>query len=146
LGEVVHTLVADSVDQLLNHDYRMRIDPSDPPAHDVHQARVATRRLRSNLKMLHSILDPRWVEETGADLEWLGTALLTQELLTTAERTGCSVEELQRSILHRAELVYDVSCSALGEWAWVSLSPRYAGCSDNNETVLADSRRYGHWL
>jgi hypothetical protein len=64
----------------------------------------------------------------------------------TAERTGCSVEKLQRSILHELKLVHDLWWSALGERARHSLSLRYAGRSDNTETVLVDSRRYDHRL
>lgn len=41
----------------------------------IHQARVATRRLRSNLKTVAAVLDPVWVRHTRDDLQWLGSAL-----------------------------------------------------------------------
>ena len=44
-----------------------------PP--DVHKARVATRRLRSNLKTLEAVLDPVWTRHVRGDLKWLGSAL-----------------------------------------------------------------------
>jgi len=44
---------------------------------------------------------------TRMPLQWQGAvALLAQELLITAEITGCSVEDLQRSILLGMELQY----------------------------------------
>jgi CHAD domain-containing protein len=41
----------------------------------VHQARVATRRLRSDLKTLAPVLDPVWVGHTRDELKWLGDVL-----------------------------------------------------------------------
>jgi CHAD domain-containing protein len=45
----------------------------DPEA--VHQARVATRRLRSDLRTLHDFLDPDWAQHLRAELRWLGAEL-----------------------------------------------------------------------
>ncbi len=75
LGEVVRACIIDGLDRLLDHDYRLRLDPADPPAHDVHQARVATRRLRSDLKLYRPVLDPVWLSHTRADLKWLAMML-----------------------------------------------------------------------
>jgi CHAD domain-containing protein len=41
----------------------------------VHRMRVATRRLRSALKVASRLLDAAWVDETRAELEWLGSVL-----------------------------------------------------------------------
>jgi CHAD domain-containing protein len=38
----------------------------------VHQARVATRRLRSDLRTFRSLLDERWGTELSDELRWLG--------------------------------------------------------------------------
>ncbi|HWE69555.1 MAG TPA: CYTH and CHAD domain-containing protein [Acidimicrobiales bacterium] len=75
LGEVVQASLADALDRILDHDYRLRVDPSDLQPEDVHQARVATRRLRSDLKSFGSILDPVWLGHTRAELKWLGERL-----------------------------------------------------------------------
>jgi CHAD domain-containing protein len=72
LADLVCSSIADGLNRLLDHDYRMRLDPSDPPVEDVHQARVATRRLRSNLKTFRPVLDPVWLGHTRAQLKWLG--------------------------------------------------------------------------
>jgi CHAD domain-containing protein len=45
----------------------------DPEA--VHQARVATRRLRSDLGMLHEFVDRQWSMHLRAELRWLGAEL-----------------------------------------------------------------------
>ena len=75
LGDVVRATVAEGLDRLLEHDYSLRLDPAHLEAHDVHQARVATRRLRSNLKLFGPILDPVWLDHTRRELRWLGDAL-----------------------------------------------------------------------
>ncbi len=41
----------------------------------VHQLRVATRRLRSELRLLRPLLQSRWCDSVSKDLSWLGTAL-----------------------------------------------------------------------
>jgi CHAD domain-containing protein len=41
----------------------------------VHQARVATRRLRSDLKTFGAVLDPVWLTHTREDLKWVGATL-----------------------------------------------------------------------
>jgi CHAD domain-containing protein len=53
---------------------------ADPPTRrgdgeGVHAMRVATRRLRSSLKEAKQLLEPGWVDEVRAELEWLGSAL-----------------------------------------------------------------------
>jgi CHAD domain-containing protein len=75
VGDVVGTSIVAALGRLLDNDYRMRLDPSDPLVEGVHQARVATRRLRSDLKLFGSVLDPSWVAHVRAELKWLGEAL-----------------------------------------------------------------------
>ncbi len=75
LGETVKSCIAGALNRLLNHDYRLRLESIDPQVEDVHQARVATRRLRSDLKVLHSAVDPAWVARTRSELKWLGQVL-----------------------------------------------------------------------
>lgn len=74
-GDLVTAALTDGLERLLAHDYRMRLDGPGVDPHDVHQARVATRRLRSNLKLFEPVLDPVWVAHTRAELRWLGEIL-----------------------------------------------------------------------
>ncbi|MGH9018168.1 MAG: CHAD domain-containing protein, partial [Acidimicrobiales bacterium] len=46
-----------------------------PPSEVIHQARVAARRLRSDLLTLRPVLDHLWIDHTRAELAWLGTVL-----------------------------------------------------------------------
>jgi len=75
LGAVVTASLAHGLERILDHDYILRLHRSDPPPHAVHQARVATRRLRSDLKTVRSTLDPVWLDHTRAELQWLGGVL-----------------------------------------------------------------------
>jgi CHAD domain-containing protein len=75
MGDVVLASLRAGLDRLIAHDWQLRLDPAQPPAEDVHQARVATRRLRSDLKTFGAVLDPLWLRHVRNDLKWLGTAL-----------------------------------------------------------------------
>jgi CHAD domain-containing protein len=70
--EVVHRAIGRSVVQLMEHlpAARLGIEPEG-----VHQARVATRRLRSDLRTFHPLLDPTWTAQLQPELRWLGGAL-----------------------------------------------------------------------
>jgi CHAD domain-containing protein len=57
---------------LSNHDPLVRTS-GDPEA--VHQARVATRKLRSHLRTFGPLLDVEWTDPLRTELGWLGLAL-----------------------------------------------------------------------
>jgi CHAD domain-containing protein len=71
-GQAISAALARSVAHLLRHDAVVRID-TDPEG--VHQARVATRRLRSDLRTFRELLDPVWTDSLREELRWLGNAL-----------------------------------------------------------------------
>jgi len=71
-GDVVRRAIAASVVRLIRHDPVVRLD-TDPEG--VHQARVATRRLRSDLRTFGSLLDPTWAAELRDELGWLASVL-----------------------------------------------------------------------
>jgi CHAD domain-containing protein len=75
LGSVVQQSILGALDRILDHDYRLRLSPADPPTHAVHQARVACRRLRSDLKTFGPLLDPVWLDHTTTELRWMGNVL-----------------------------------------------------------------------
>lgn len=60
------------VDSLLTHDPGTRLG-SDPE--DLHQMRVATRRLRAYLRAARPMLEREWAEALREELGWLGRAL-----------------------------------------------------------------------
>jgi CHAD domain-containing protein len=69
---VVRQAFAASMIRLLRHDVVIRLD-ADPEG--VHQARVATRRLRSDLRTFKKLLDEAWVADLVEDLRWLADRL-----------------------------------------------------------------------
>jgi CHAD domain-containing protein len=71
-GDVLRRAIAASVVRLILHDPVMRLD-ADPEG--VHQARVATRRLRSDLRTFAPLLEPTWAGPLREELGWLGGIL-----------------------------------------------------------------------
>jgi CHAD domain-containing protein len=87
LADVVQLSIAQGLNQLLINDVRLRLNPLDLPAHAIHQARVATRRLRSDLKTFSTVLNPAWLSRTTTELRWFGNALgQVRDLDVLAER------------------------------------------------------------
>jgi CHAD domain-containing protein len=75
LRTLVQRTLQSDYERLLDFDVYLRLDPDDPPERAIHQARVATRRLRSDLKTFGPVLDPVWLRHTRAELKWMGMEL-----------------------------------------------------------------------
>jgi CHAD domain-containing protein len=71
-GDVIRRALSTSVIRLLRHDPGVRLGID---AEDVHQARVATRRLRSDLRTFQPLLDRDWANSLREDLRWVGGEL-----------------------------------------------------------------------
>jgi CHAD domain-containing protein len=72
VGELVRCAIADAVSRLMRHDPGVRLG-EDPE--DVHQARVATRRLSSYLRCASSLLERDWERSLRAELRWIADLL-----------------------------------------------------------------------
>ncbi|HKC20642.1 MAG TPA: CYTH and CHAD domain-containing protein [Candidatus Dormibacteraeota bacterium] len=70
--DVIRNAIAESVAALLHHDPLVRTG-RDPEA--VHQARVATRKLRSHLRTFAPLLEVEGTEPLRAELGWLALSL-----------------------------------------------------------------------
>jgi len=70
--DVIRNAIAESVASLLHHDPLVRTG-RDPEA--IHQARVATRKLRSHLRTFGPLLDAEWTEPLRSELGWLALSL-----------------------------------------------------------------------
>src|ERR1700674_1879281 len=70
--DVIRSVIAQSVAALLYHDPLVRTS-GDPEA--VHQARVATRKLRSHLRTFGPLLDQEWTDPLRSELGWLALSL-----------------------------------------------------------------------
>lgn len=92
--EVVRAAMSRSVLQILGHDLGVRLG-DDPEA--VHQARVATRRLRSDLRTYGPLLEPSWSEELSRQLKGVADALGgvrdTDVLLGRLQRSVAGLDE-----------------------------------------------------
>lgn len=71
-GDVVRAALADGTRRLVLADPHARLGIDDE---GVHQARVATRRLRSDLRTFRPLLDAAWVADLRDELGWLADAL-----------------------------------------------------------------------
>lgn len=72
VADVVRDALAGSVRKLREHEQGARRGGDDE---DVHQARVAVRRMRSDLRTFGAFLDRDWTTELRAELRWLGGEL-----------------------------------------------------------------------
>jgi CHAD domain-containing protein len=72
MPEVVAAAVGRGYLRLIEHDLALRLG-EDPE--DVHQARVATRRLRSDLRTFRPLLERAWYGDSQTELGWLADLL-----------------------------------------------------------------------
>ncbi|HVN60212.1 MAG TPA: CYTH and CHAD domain-containing protein [Gaiellaceae bacterium] len=70
--EALRAALRDQLSLILAHDPGTRLGTD---AEDLHQLRVATRRLRAFLRASRSFVDEQWAEELRAELGWLGSEL-----------------------------------------------------------------------
>ena len=71
-GNVVRRAIALSTIRLIRHDPVVRLDTD---SEGVHQARVATRRLRSDLRTFRPLVDEAWSSALRDELGWLADLL-----------------------------------------------------------------------
>jgi len=92
LRAVIKESLDANVTRLLQHDTLMRV--RDEPE-DVHQARVASRRLRTDLRTFRSVVDPGWRAGIRDDVRWLadhlGRVRDADVLLARLSRAAASV-------------------------------------------------------
>lgn len=72
VGDVVQVAITTAVQRLQTHDPLVRLDAGPV---GVHQARVAMRRLRSDLRTFRDLVDADWVATFSGDLKWLADEL-----------------------------------------------------------------------
>jgi CHAD domain-containing protein len=117
-GDVVRAALAASVAQLIAHDPGVRL--GDDPE-DVHQARVATRRLRSSLRTFRDLLEGDWTKSLRTELRALGrdlggvrdTEVLLDRLRERVERLSPDDRDVAKHILNRLLERWDTARSAL---------------------------------
>ncbi len=82
--DIVRRAIGQSYERLIAHEAELQTG-DDPES--VHQARVSTRRLRSDLRTFAAFVEPGWAADLRADLHWLGSELgLVRDLEVQRER------------------------------------------------------------
>ena len=110
--DVIRHAIAESVAALLHHDPLVRTG-RDPEA--VHQARVATRKLRSHLRTFAPLLDVEWTEPLRSELGWLAMGLgavrdrevLLDRLRARTKSLPANDQRSADSLLHLLEVEID---------------------------------------
>lgn len=124
--------IAAGLDRLLDHEYWIRAAGPDVDPEDVHQARVATRRLRSDLDTLLPLLDPLWVGHVRDDLRWIGSALgavRDVDVLTQGLREAGAGDELVRLLAEERTASVETLRKALIEPRYLDLLDRLHAAS-----------------
>ena len=110
--DVIRNAIAESVAALLHHDPLVRTG-RDPEA--VHQARVATRKLRSHLRTFAPLLNVEWTEPLRSELGWLALSLgavrdrevLLERLRGRSLSLPANDERSAAALLHLLEIEID---------------------------------------
>ena len=92
VADVIKVALGSSVERLFEHEAAVR-SGEDPE--DVHQARVAARRMRSDLRTFRDFVDTQWANDLRAELQWLGGELgEVRDIEVMLERLRADVAQL----------------------------------------------------
>ncbi|HZJ51076.1 MAG TPA: CYTH and CHAD domain-containing protein [Actinomycetota bacterium] len=100
-GLAVQAVLNSGFQRLVGNDPATRLGEIEP----LHQMRVATRRLRSDLRTISSLLDQAWTDETRSELKWLGGLLgAVRDTDVLSERFRSSSPDLEQALspIHKA--------------------------------------------
>jgi CHAD domain-containing protein len=150
VGAALGIALGEQARRVLLHDPGVRLG-SDPE--DLHQLRVATRRLRAFLRAGRSLLEPTWSESLREEIGWLGGALgpardldvLIERLVADADVIGAHAEDvdgLLRELEAEREAARGVVVGALSSDRYLALLDRLEHVSEpelsGDETPLRD--------
>jgi inorganic triphosphatase YgiF len=91
-GFAVRAALARGVERIVLNDPRTRLGEVEP----LHQMRVGTRRLRSDLRTFRKLVDREWAQELRSELKWLGQVLgAVRDLDVLLQRLRAGAGELE---------------------------------------------------
>lgn len=94
-GFAMQAVIASGFQRLITNDPATRLGEAEP----LHQMRVATRRLRSDLRTFKPLLDEAWTDETRVELQWLGRLLgAVRDIDVLMERFASSAPDLAETL------------------------------------------------
>lgn len=140
--ELVRASIVDATLRLLRRDPALR---AEEDSEDVHQARVATRRLRSDLRTYRRLLDPEWNEALRDELRWLAAELgavrdadvLFERLSEQAAGLGTADAVGVAALLHR---LGEQRAAARAELLRALSTPRYFALLDLLHEAAAEPK------
>jgi CHAD domain-containing protein len=140
--EHVRVALARQVGELLAHDPGTRFGED---AEQLHQLRVATRRLRAILRAARDLLDPAWSEPLRAELSWLASMLgPVRDLDVLIERLREEIDGLEagerRAAKRFLELLDEDRHAFRAEMLEAMSGPRYFQLLDRLEAAAAAPR------
>ncbi len=147
LGTLVQRTLQSDLERLLDFDVGLRVDPKNPPERAIHQARVATRRLRSDLKTFGPVLDPVWTRHTRAELKWMGMVLGAVRDIDVLSKRFQSGSVTDRDCLGEDELRFRLEARRRdhsGELARALRSERYLNLLDRLDAGASSPRFYSN--
>jgi CHAD domain-containing protein len=141
-ADVVRYSLASAVDRLLRNDAALRLT-MDPEV--VHVSRVATRRLRSDLRSFLPILDAQWASSLREHVKWLGDELgLVRDADVLVARLRHDAAQLPKEDEQAAEAVIDrfaAQCvAARQELRKILREPRYVALLDELVVAAAEPK------
>ncbi|HEX3551339.1 MAG TPA: CHAD domain-containing protein [Candidatus Elarobacter sp.] len=97
VGDVVRAALAGSVERIVRLDATLRLNPDEEA---VHHARVAVRRLRSDLRTFRCVLERAWADGLRDRLAWLQDGLSSARdadvLIATVRRRSETLPDAER--------------------------------------------------
>jgi CHAD domain-containing protein len=138
----VRVALTSQVGELLAHDPGTRFG-EDPE--ELHQIRVATRRLRAILRAARDLLDPAWSEPLRDELSWLGSVLgPVRDLDVLMEHLREEIEALEpverRAAARFLQLLDEDRDAARAAMLEAMSTPRYFRLLDRLEAGAAAPR------
>ena len=127
VSAAVKASIGAAAKRIITHDPAARI--GDPEG--VHQMRVAVRRLRSDMRMFATVLDPVWSQELGAELRWLG------DVLGPARDADVLIERLRADAADLGDAIAPFF-SELERWRAAAAVTLRAGIGDSRYVALLD--------
>jgi CHAD domain-containing protein len=152
VGDVVCRALSASVTRLVVHDPIVRLD-TDPEG--VHQARVATRRLRSDLRTFRSVVDAEATARLRQELRWIasllgvvrdGDVLLERIRLSAArlpEEQGRGAAEVLSTLERHRDVAHAQLLTALRERRYLELLDRLVA-EASTPSLLSEAERPAH--
>jgi CHAD domain-containing protein len=103
--DLLRRTMARSTIRLVGQEPVIRFE-RDPEA--IHDARVATRRLRSDLRAFRPLLDPDWCDTIRGELGWLGEILgLVRDPEVLADRLGSRIAAFPDATIGAGKVLLD---------------------------------------